>query len=449
MLLFDETTLELSKICDDEHSFFAEKQLLKEYESKFRDRRELSRSVTFQIAKQLPVHNWFQYTQGFSPSLVDHYLDQWKADKGGTILDPFVGSGTSLIVGQSRGINSYGWDLSPLAIFLCKVKTSQVKADKIKNLVDDFDKYNGIPKQNLLLEIPPKLKDHFIKSFPPVVLDQLMLFQNWINQVPSSIERDFVLCAAIASLESVSYFRKHGSHYRFMNTNNTGVQRQLKFDKLDFVKSFKQQLNKQLSEASRINRVSQSFFEQADSRTHTLPKNVKADWIITSPPYLNRNNYIAQSKTEMFFAGLLESFSDYRELTQKTLRSHVEAIPQFKTDFEFDLVDKIVGVVKKRGESYKGVNQMIKGYFEDMHSSLQNLVNSTHSNSKIAIVVGCSRWSGVVVPTDLLIGKIAEMTGFYELESVDIVRYKGNAPQQMAKYGRYPVRESVVVLKRK
>jgi hypothetical protein len=217
---------------------------------------------------------------------------------------------------------------------------------------------------------------------------------------------------------------------------------------LNFLKSFKTKINNQIREQATIKTTPKASVNQVDARDAKLKYNVKADWVITSPPYLNRNNYIAQSKTEMFFGGLLKSFEDYRQLTKRTLRSHVEAENVFKTNYQNTFIDEIVKLVSEMGESYKGVSEMIHGYFEDMHSVLNNLVHSTKKNSKLAFVVGCSRWSGVVVPTDLLIAQIAEETGKYQVEKIEVVRYKGNAPQQMARFGRYPVRESVVVLKR-
>ena len=233
-----------------------------------------------------------------------------------------------------------------------------------------------------------------------------------------------------------------------MNNDNVGVNKKLSFEGLNFIHSFKTKIKNQVAEQSSIRGIPKVTVNEADSRNSKLNYNAKADWIITSPPYLNRNNYIAQSKTEMFFGGLLKSFDEYRELTKKTLRSHVEAESINVTPYQDASIDEIVNLVCKMGESYRGVSDMIRGYFEDMNAVLNNLVHSTKVNSKVAFVVGCSRWSGVVVPTDLLITKIAEKTGKYQLEQIDVVRYKGNAPQQMARFGRYPVRESVVVLKR-
>jgi hypothetical protein len=424
-----------------------ESKLLSFYKSKMTENFFLSRAVTFQFSKRLPVHSWFQYTQGFSPQIVDYYLDQWNSKRNDVLLDPFVGSGTSLLQCQTRGIRSYGWDISPLAIFLSKVKTTPVDLKQVNKLLESLC---GKFKENLKtsLAIPTEMKEHFQKVFSQHILRQLSIFQNWFLEQKKSPELNFILCAALSSLEEVSNIRKHGSHYRFMNKDNVGVNKKLSFEGLSFVHSFKAKINNQIADQSIIKAAPKAIVIEADARISKLQYNVKADWVITSPPYLNRNNYIAQSKTEMFFGGLLKSFAEYRDLTRKTLRSHVEAERRNAATYHDSFINEIVKLVYEMGESYEGVSEMIHGYFEDMNSVLNNLVRSTKVNAKLAFAVGCSRWSGVVVPTDLFIARIAEGTGKYQLQQIEVARYKGNAPQQMARFGRYPLRESVVVLKR-
>jgi site-specific DNA-adenine methylase len=294
-----------------------ETKLLSVYKNKMKDNFILSRAVTFQLSKKLPVHSWFQYTQGFSPQIVDYYLDRWGSKKTDVYLDPFVGSGTSLLQCQSRGIKSHGWDISPLSIFLSKVKTTPVDLKKVNKLLELlYNKFKGSRKHSLT--IPTELKEHFEKVFSENILEQLSIFQNWFIEQKESAELSFILCAALSSLEEVSNIRKHGSHYRFMNNDNVGVNKKLSFEGLSFVRSFKTKIQNQIAEHSNIKRTPKATVSNTDARNSKLKYNVKADWVITSPPYLNRNNYIAQSKTEMFFGGLLKSFDEYRELTKKT-----------------------------------------------------------------------------------------------------------------------------------
>ena len=286
------------------------------------------------------------------------------------------------------------------------------------------------------------------KSFKINVLKDIFEIRNAIENVDCEKLKRFCLIAFMSTLEESSYIRKHGSHYRFMNTDNSGVQRELDFSDINYRQNFFRKLKQISFEASEnMQGIPKSIVKLQDARVGISTDLVK--YVITSPPYLNRNNYIAQSKMEMFLSGLITDFDEYRQLTKRTLRSHVEAEPITgvnKLDCPF--VDRICETVIERGESYRGVSAMINGYFEDMLAVMNNLAKSLSQGAMVAMVIGCSRWSGVVVPTDLLVAHHALESENYLLKSVDVVRYKGNAPQQMAKWGRYPVRESVIVLER-
>jgi hypothetical protein len=48
------------------------------------------------------------------------------------------------------------------------------------------------------------------------------------------------------------------------------------------------------------------------------------------------------------------------------------------------------------------------------------------------------------VPVDLVLSEMAEEAGFV-VKQILVARYKGNSSQQMGKFGRVPVRESVLL----
>jgi len=64
--------------------------------------------------------------------------------------------------------------------------------------------------------------------------------------------------------------------------------------------------------------------------------------------------------------------------------------------------------------------------------------------AKVAMVVDNVRFEGELIPVDLVLSEMAEEAGF-EVKEIIVARYKGNSSQQMKKYGRVSVRESIVV----
>lgn len=61
----------------------------------------------------------------------------------------------------------------------------------------------------------------------------------------------------------------------------------------------------------------------------------------------------------------------------------------------------------------------------------------------MALVVASAQFAGEHVPTDLMLSELAAQHGL-ATDEIWITRYKGNSSQQMAAYGRRPVRESIV-----
>ena len=86
---------------------------------------------------------------------------------------------------------------------------------------------------------------------------------------------------------------------------------------------------------------------------------------------------------------------------------------------------------------------MVRGYFEDMNLVIQNIATYLRSGGRVALVVANAQFAGESVPTDLMLSELAEQHGL-QTERIWVTRYKGNSSQQMAVYGRRPVRESIV-----
>ena len=56
--------------------------------------------------------------------LVRHYLDRFGIEQGQVVLDPFCGTGTTLVECKKLGIRSVGLEPNPIAHFASAIKTS-------------------------------------------------------------------------------------------------------------------------------------------------------------------------------------------------------------------------------------------------------------------------------------------------------------------------------------
>ncbi|BBO23885.1 MAG: hypothetical protein HND43_03935 [Armatimonadetes bacterium] len=70
-----------------------------------------------------PVHAWYRFVLSFPPHLVDDYLSDFSVKPGMTVLDPFCGTGTTLVEAKKQGIANVGLEANPMAAFASEVKT--------------------------------------------------------------------------------------------------------------------------------------------------------------------------------------------------------------------------------------------------------------------------------------------------------------------------------------
>lgn len=84
---------------------------------------------------QYLTHWIYPYKGKFHPQMIRALINIIKLQKGETLLDPFVGSGTAVLEAQIMGINAMGLDISPLCVLISKVKTQSL------DVIDEIKKY--------------------------------------------------------------------------------------------------------------------------------------------------------------------------------------------------------------------------------------------------------------------------------------------------------------------
>ena len=87
---------------------------------------------------------------------------------------------------------------------------------------------------------------------------------------------------------------------------------------------------------------------------------------------------------------------------------------------------------------------MVRGYFEDMFLSLQEVSRVLRPGGRAALVVGNVRHAGMMVPVDEVLANLAMQVGL-DFDTAWVMRLRGNSAQQMGRYGKEPSRESVVL----
>ena len=68
------------------------------------------------------AHDWYRFVLSFPPHLVRSYIQRFEVEPGNRVLDPFCGTGTTLVECKKLGITSIGVEPNPVACFVSEVK---------------------------------------------------------------------------------------------------------------------------------------------------------------------------------------------------------------------------------------------------------------------------------------------------------------------------------------
>jgi len=112
---------------------------------------------------QYLTHWIYPYKGKFHPQMIRGLLNIIGLEQGNTVLDPFIGSGTTAVEAQLLGINCIGIDISPLCVLQSKVKAESIYAlPQIVEWEEEITK--GLSPS--LFNLEGKTVDDLINSIP-------------------------------------------------------------------------------------------------------------------------------------------------------------------------------------------------------------------------------------------------------------------------------------------
>jgi hypothetical protein len=415
----------------------------------------LDRLVNFHDNAVMPVHRWYYFKEGYSHQLVRKLLAEFDIKLGSYVMDPFAGSGTTLLTAQWEGMHPIGIDVNPFFSFVQKTKLDWFKYDllDVKKKIDFLAGINcDVP---VSLE-PPQLSSFARKEravFSKRTLDQLLCFKEQINTIQEGLTKNFLRLGLASILESVSLVKKDGKGLKFVQGKKPPSV------KSAFLKKLREMLSDLMyirhasfgrsSDYGKIEGEALNFDNRSadEFRTH-LPE-PSIDFVMFSPPYLNTFDYTEVYKLELWFLDFVKDYEDFKKLRSNTLRSHNSWNWHPTNLWPNEVLKSIVGRVREQRLWTDIIPVMIQGYFDDMLLIVGNLQKAMRQGAYCLIVVGNSSYGSVPIATDLLLAKLSEDVGLKPVE-IRIARKLATSSQQLKtfkdpKLTKY-LRESVIVL---
>ncbi len=397
--------------------------------------------------EDLAAHDWYRFVLSFPPHLVRQYLEKFNLNANSLVLDPFCGTGTTLVECKKLLVPSVGIEAHPMACFASRVKTNwQVNPRDLLNhavLVANIASRHINTKCNDYGKHPPSSLPIIIENDLKTLIPDTMklLLTNSISPIP--LHKTLNLLEAISFCEDATF-----SQYERLALAKTLV---FDISNLEFgpevglgtIKEDYPVVSAWLDQVKLMSNDLESITSLIDTPTSVITgdsRNVSKllqpqsiDAVITSPPYPNEKDYTRTTRLESVLLGFIRNKAELRLLKQTLLRSNTRGV--YKGDSD-DLnvanhaeVNRIANQIETRrielGKTSgfeRLYSKVTKLYFGGMSQHLADLRFSLRPGAKLAYVVGDqASYLRVMIRTGQILSDIAESLG-YQTMSIDLFR---------------------------
>lgn len=414
------------------------------------------------LAEDTPAHDWYRFVLSFPPHLVRDYLQRFGLGPGTRVLDPFCGTGTTLVEAKKLGVPSCGLEA---------VAVSRLAASTKVNWAPDPDGLMGhaelVAEKALASLAADRISDQPMVSAPGGVrLRSLpaqsakLLLKDSISALP--LHKVLVLKEAIEGEHDTSFADHERLALARILPTEVG---NLRFGPEVGVGSIKRDaavvsawLARMRSICDDLRQLQPLDATQADAKNgdaRMIGQSVEpnsVDAVITSPPYPNEKDYSRTVRLESVLLGYLTSRADLQAMKRGLVRSNTRGVYRDDEDdawvsdnAEVERIAKAIEARRIELGKESGFERMYhrvtRLYFGGMARHLVSLSHVLKPGARLAYVVGDqASYLRIMIRTGHLLAEIAERAG-YEVESIDLFRTR------QATATRDQLREEVLVLR--
>ncbi len=332
-------------------------------------------------------------------TLIEEYKPKGRLD---LILDPYMGSGTTLVEASLAGINSIGTDLNPLARLMGKVKTTLYNNESILKQFREI-------QTELIFYTKDKVKERNfdrISNYSFWYNEDTLLKLSYLSQLIKNVkDKDFFNVVLSEIVREVS-FTRNGEFKRY-RMNETSI---AKFNPDTFTLFEKKALRNieglkaYTSEAKHDVNASIYDFNTMHGIPTDIIKDGDIDMVVTSPPYGDSRTTVAYGQFSRW-ANEWFNFDNAKNLDKLLMGGKKATEEIFKTASIRDVLDEIDSLEHKR---YLEVVSFLNDYYQ----SIENVAKSVRSGGTVCYVVGDRRVKGVQIPLDYFTAEMFEKFGF-------------------------------------
>ncbi|NER35744.1 MAG: site-specific DNA-methyltransferase [Oscillatoria sp. SIO1A7] len=368
-------------------------------------------ALGFQPAKSIPeIPRWFLHKYAGEPKVV---------------LDPFAGSGTTIIEALQQNCPAYWLDYHPLSRLICRVKTTEISPEEVLEAASKTIG-NAAGRDNAPTTVNFSNKDFW---FQKPVQEGLELLKHYI--LKASPRNQPLLWLAFASTVRKTSNMNDGMLLAARRPHIEKIPERSREDVLEYFKFY---VNKAIEAAVEW----YPFLQKSRGEAKELPLGdaksldglFRCDAIATSPPYINAIDYVWASKFELHWLGLVKNDAERLELysreigTERIPRKECKELGKTGHSYLDSLIEDIY--TGRKYKASRGQNELrarvVYKYFTDMRNHFISSWAHLRSGGYYCFSIGdASRICGVEIPVASLLAEIACELGFREKERFHIL----------------------------
>lgn len=243
------------------------------------------------------VHGIHPYPAKFIPEIPRHLIELFSAQCSSGLLDPFCGSGTTLVEAIDLGFDAWGVDLNPLACLIARVKTTPLRVP-LEPLALQIISHARSSMKDPSLEIP--MIPHLDHWFEREIQQALTAILRGIEEVEDIVVSEALKVAFSSIVVQVSN-QESDTRYAAVNKGITSAEVFSRFEKAvrtidQSLSQFRDNLFRNKGRAVVLN---QDILGVMPSQ---FPERIGL--VITSPPYPNAYEYWLYHKYRMYWLGM-------------------------------------------------------------------------------------------------------------------------------------------------
>jgi DNA methylase len=274
------------------------------------------------------VHRLHPYLGKFIPQVVEVLLARY-VKPGGRVLDPFAGSGTTLVQGLESGHDSVGVDLAAFNCLLMRVKTRRYDLFRLETEIQDVVRRIE-PREG---PAAPAGESYAARWFAPRALGELLAFRELLGEYEHGDVLRVVLARAARSARLTTHFDldfprapQRGAYWCHKHKRTCRP-----VDRAEhFLRRYALDTLARIKEFSRVRaRDREAVVLHGDARAVALGG--PFDGLVTSPPYPGLIDYHEQHRYAYELLGLedlraLELGSGAQGTSAAALAAYVEGV---------------------------------------------------------------------------------------------------------------------------